>query len=159
MENTQNKSTTKEEKNAFNENLKINEINEYSNINMKYYFKIIGAIKPHILMNKLLDKLEGLKKIYNNENHSLFVNPYEDEYKIDVKLEYDNDQIPEELIGAGFGNFEEYINAFHLENIKIRIKLFKSNDGYLIRVFKKEGHFEIYHDLIEDIMRLIKELF
>ena len=156
VENTQNKSTTKEEKNAFNENLKINEINEYSNINMKYYFKIIGAIKPHIFMNKLLDILEGLKKIYS---HSLFVNPYEDEYKIDVKLEYDNDEIPEELIGAGFGNFEEYINAFHLEDIKIRIKLFKSNDGYLIRVFKKEGDFEIYHDLIEDIMRLIKKLF
>ena len=51
------------------------------------------------------------------------------------------------------------MNAFNLQDILIRNKLFKTSEGYLIKVFKKEGDFEIYIDLIKDIMKLIKELF
>ena len=154
-----NKSEQKVVKSFFNEYSKINYINEDSNLNMKYYFKIIGVIKPHIFMDHLLDNLGKLKKIYNNNNYELFINAYKNAYKIDIKLQYDNEEIKEELINDKFGNIEEYINAFHLQDITIRIKLFKTNRGYLIKVFKKEGDFEIYDDLIKDIMKIIKELF
>ena len=67
--------------------------------------------------------------------------------------------MPEELIDAGFDDYTEYKNAFHCQDLKIRIKLFKTNNGYLIKIYKKEGSIEEFNEYLADIMKLIKEAF
>ena len=157
-ENQKNKSGNKEKNNNyFTQDFCVPIITE-DNLNMKYYFKINGSINPKIFMNMLIDKLDELKA--KDNDIAVFIKRSEKEFKIDIAFEDDNDiEMPEELINAGFDDIEEYKNAFHCQDLRIRIKLFKTNDGYLIKVYKKEGSFEEFNVYLGDIMKLIKELF
>ena len=133
------KSVNKEEdKNFFTQDFCIPDITE-DNLDMKYYFKINASKKldlPNLLMNHLVNKLYDLK---SKDNDILFcITPSEKAFKIYIEFEDDKDiNMIEELIKGGFNDYTEYKNAFHCQNLGIRIKLFITNDGYLIKV-KKE---------------------
>ena len=160
-ENSRNKSGTKEgHKNYFSQDFILPDINE-DDLDMKNSFKINGPTKqelPKILMNELVDSLYGLKSKYNDIE--IFITPSKKAFKIDIQFEDDEDvDMPEDLVKAGFNDYIEYKNAFHCQNLRIRIKLFKANDGYLIKVYRKEGSLEEFNEYLGDIMTLIKKLF
>ena len=95
------------------------------------------------------------------EQRQLFVDEliFNDEEMFDTSI-YDEDvDMPDDLVKAGFNDYIEYKNAFHCQNLRIRIKLFKANDGYLIKVYRKEGSLEEFNEYLGDIMTLIKKLF
>lgn len=157
----QNKSGTKEgDKNYFSQDFILPNINE-DNLDMKNCFKINCPTKrelPKFLMNEIVDSLYGLKA--KDNDIEIFITPSKKAFKIDIQFEDDEDvDMPDDLVKAGFNDYIEYKNAFHCQNLRIRIKLFKANDGYLIKVYRKEGSLEEFNEYLGDIMTLIKKLF
>ena len=58
----------------------------------------------------------------------------------------------------GFNDNNEYLEAFHMEDLIIGIKLYREFNGYLINVYKKAGS-NIFNKYLEKIMKIIKNLF
>jgi serine/threonine protein kinase len=158
MEITVNKSITdKIKEDIFNENFELKEINE-ENLDMKNYFKINGEISPKKFMNLLYYKLSELENNKGNDNRIINIEPTGKGFEIDIKFESDNEEIIEEFEEDGIEveEIEDYLNQLDLT---IRVKLFKAQNGHLIKVFRKNGTYEDFNFYLGKIMKLIKELF
>ena len=131
-------------------------------INMKYFVKIDGEIKPNKFMSSVINLLKMKKKCdFNFSKKSFkFIVYLEDEEK------KGEDNIPKEL--------EEELKALNLEDknneddddegIKkvessIRVKLYKStNNEYIVKFDKKSGSMEDYYNNLKVIKEVIKNV-
>ena len=158
MEITANKSITdKIKEDIFTENFELKEVNE-ENLDMKNYFKINGEISPIKFMNLLYYKLSELENNKGNDNRIINIESTGKGFEIDIKFESDNEEIIEEFEEDGIEveEIEDYLNQLDLT---IRVKLFKAQNGHLIKVFRKNGTYEDFNFYLGKIMKLIKELF
>ena len=157
-ENTGNKSVTdKKKEDIFTENFELKEIYE-DNLDMKNYFKINGEISPKKFMNLLYYKLFELENNKGNDNRVINIESTGKGYEIDIKFEFDNDEIIEEFEEDEIEK-EEIKDYLKQLDLTIRVKLFKSQNGHLIKVFRKNGTYEDFHFYLGKVMKLIKELF
>ena len=155
--NSKNKSDNQEKKDIFNKKFELPKIDE-KNLDMKYYFKINGKISPKTFMNLLYYKLYDLKKNKGDDNRNIFLQESKTSFEIDIKFEIDNEEIIEEFENDGIEE-REIDDYLKLLELKIGVKLFKSQNGHLIKVFRKEGTYEDFHFYLVKVMKLIKELF
>ena len=152
--NMDNKSSGKINESYFDENCKLESIDE-NNLNLKYYLNIKGTSNPNDLMNALVEKVKAIE-IKDDEFRNLDIIPNDKYYKFDVILENNDKEIPEEFKNLGFNDFDDYAKVFGLQDLIIRIKLFKSNNGYLLRFLKKEGNIEDFREYLKKIISSIK---
>ena len=156
--NTANKSVTVQiKKDIFTKNFELKDINE-ENIDINNYFKINGEISPIKFMNLLYYKLSELEENKGDDNRIINIEPTGEGFEIDIKFEFDNEEIIEEFEKDGIEveEIEDYLNQLDLI---IRVKLFKSQNGHLIKVFRKNGTYEDFNFYLGKVMKLIKELF
>lgn len=130
---------------------------EEDKLDRKYYFKINGNLNPKYYMKALADKLKGIKK--DNDYREFDIIPNDDYSKLVILFENNDKEIPEELKNIGFNDYDDYAKIFGLLDLTIQIKMFKSKNGYLIRVIKKGGNAEDFNEYLEIIMKLIKSTF
>ena len=160
--NSQNKSI--EEKNKpFEKAFSLDDLEELEedDLNMKYYFKINdfnNYLNVHNFMNNLVCELEinGFEK--DKEKMKIKIIPSKNEYQIDIIFKNKEQKITEELKELGFNDYNEYLEAFHMEDLIIGIKLYREFNGYLIKVYKKAGS-NNFSEYLEKIMEIIKNLF
>ena len=130
---------------------------EKTGLNMNHYMKIIGKVNPCILMNTIAKKI---KKKYGDK---IDINPSEYKLKFDVCYENmdeedDEEENEEEEENKEEGN-EDFKNRIKDEKCVVRVKLFKSlNGGYIVRFSKKKGGTIEYHQYLEELRNIIKEL-
>ena len=140
----------------FTKDFELKNIDE-NNLDMKYYFKINGSLKPKIFMNLLYDKLSELKNNKDDDNRLFIIQPSEKDFKIFLKFENNNEEIIRKLEEKGIEeeNYEDFLNSLDLA---IGVKLYKAQNGYLVKVFKKKGTYEDFNFYLGKIMTLIREL-
>ena len=151
------KSDTDQKEDIFTQNFELKNIDE-DNLDMKYYFKINGSINPRIFMNDLYDKLYEIEKYKGDDNRTIYLEASEQSFEIDIQFQSDNDKIKEKLKEKGFEE-EDFKDFLEKLDLTIRVKLFKAQNGYLIKVFRKKGTYEDFNYYLEKIMILIKDLF
>ena len=150
---TSNRSAGKDFKSYFKDNLELSSIEE-NNLDMKYNFKINGTLNPNDFMNELTDNLQNIKK--EDEIRSLDIVSSDVYYKLYLIFDNEDKEIPEELKSLEFNDYDEYAKICGVQNLVIQIKLFKSDNGYLIRVIKEEGSAEDFNVYLKKIMNSIK---
>ena len=132
---------------------------EEDDLNMKYYFKINDCnndLNVHNFMNNLACELNSFKN--DNEKMEIKIIPSKNEYQIDIIFKNKEQKITEELKELGFKDYNEYLEAFHMEDLIIGIKLYKKSNGYLIKVYKKAGS-NNFNEYLKKIMEIIQNLF
>ena len=132
---------------------------EEDDLNMKYYFKINDGnndLNVHNFMNNLACELNSFKN--DNEKMEIKIIPSKNEYQIDIIFKNKEQKITEELKELGFKDYNEYLEAFHMEDLIIGIKLYKESNGYLIKVYKKAGS-NNFNEYLKKIMEIIQNLF
>ena len=148
-----------DEMNTYFENelkLKLIEKEKY----MNYLINIKGYINPknflNILCNKIKDEFSDC--LVNNIN--------QDKAKFDVEFEEEEKEfvIPDELKGE-FDKLKIKMNEKKEEkedndnnNLIIRIKLYQTSEGYLLRFVKKQGNKNDFIDKFETISNLAKDI-
>jgi serine/threonine protein kinase len=90
--NMDNKSSGKINESYFDENCKLESIDE-NNLNLKYYLNIKGTSNPNDLMNALVEKVKAIE-IKDDEFRNLDIIPNDKYYKFDVILENNDKEIP-----------------------------------------------------------------
>ena len=134
---------------------------EKTGLNMNHYMKIIGKVNPCILMNTIANKI---KKKYGDK---ININASEYKLKFDVCYENmdeeddeeeNNEEEENEEDNDEEGN-EDFKNRIKDEKSVIQVKLFESlNGGYIVRFSKKKGGTIEYHQYLEELRNIIKEL-
>ena len=153
-----------EEKNkVFEKTFSLNGLEELEedNLNMKYYFKINdfeNNLNVHNFMNNLVCELKLIDYEKDNENMKIKIIPSKKKYQIDIIFKNKELKIIEELKELGFNDYNEYLEAFHMEDLIIGIKLYRESKGYLINVYKKVGN-NNFNKYLEKIMEIIKNSF
>ena len=140
------------ENDYFNKELKLKLIEKGKYMN--YIININGELNPRKFMNLICDKIQV-------EFPDCFIEIIKsDEAKIDITFR--EDLIPEEIKNKieelGIENEEKEENEEDQKEINIRIKLYKTSDGYLIRFVNKEGDKNDFIDKFEKISHLVKKL-
>ena len=125
---------------------------------MKHYFRINGTFNEKDFMNELGNKLKEIKKEDKIREFNLYSNSNDKYYKLYLTLENENKEIPKELESLEFTDYEEYAKILGIQDLSIQIQLFRSVNGYIIRVIKKEGSGEEFNEYLEKIMNTIKSL-
>ena len=155
---SKNKSGSAQDKeDIFAENFILENIDE-DDLDMKYHFKIDGLLSPKKFMNLLYYQLSELKNNKDDDNRLFFIQPSGKDFEIDIKFENDNEEIIEEFQQKGIEE-EDFEDLLRLLDLEIGVKLFKAQNGYLIKVFRKNGTYEDFYLYLGKIMNLIKELF
>jgi serine/threonine protein kinase len=134
---------------------------EEDDLNMKYYFKINdfnNYLNIHNFMNNLVCELEINDFEKEKEKTEKKIIPNKNEYQIDIIFKNKEQTITEELKELGFNDYNEYLEAFHMQDLIIGIKLYREFNGYLINVYKKAG-INNFNEYLEKIMKIIKNLF
>ena len=108
-------------------------------------------------MNNFANKIKEINDCTIEESKDNY------EFNIIIQKEDDDEEIPEdfedELFKLGIEDAKDYMNYINKNDLIIQIKLFKSQNGYLIRILKKEGEMEDFYDIFEEIMQIAKDLF
>ena len=151
-----NKSGTNTDVIYFSEDLELDYINE-DIIDKENYIKINGYLNPKNFMNSFANKIKEINDCTIEESKDNY------EFNIIIQKEDDDEEIPEdledELFKLGIEDAKDYMNYINKNDLIIQIKLFKSQNGYLIRILKKEGEMEDFYDIFEKIIPIAKDLF
>ena len=112
-------------------------------INHFDYIKIKGFLQPNIFMYDLCEELD--KKFKD----LCLIEPSEEKLKFIVyfieKIETQNDNEKKETIERDL--------------VSIQVKLYKTDDGYILKLIKKEGSRRDFFDIYKDIAEIVQKLF
>ena len=112
-------------------------------INHFDYIKIKGFLQPNIFMYDLCEELD--KKFKD----LCLIEPSEEKLKFIVyfieKIETQNDNEKKETIERDL--------------VSIQVKLYKTDDGYILKLIKKEGSRRDFFDKYKDIAEIVQKLF
>ena len=120
---------------------------------VNYFININGGLNPRKFMNLLCDKIQG-------EFKDCFIEVIKDDDKAKIEVTFEEDLISEDFKKQfkEFGiEFEE--NEETQKEIVLRIKLYRTYDGYLIRFVNKKGDKSDFIDKYEKISNLVKQIF
>ena len=119
---------------------------------MNYFININDELNPRKFMNLLCDKIQG-------EFKDCFIEVIKDDDKAKIEVTFEEDLISEDFKKQfkEFGiEFEE--NEETQKEIIIRIKLYRTSEGYLIRFVNKKGDKGDFIDKYEKISSLVKQI-
>lgn len=127
-------------------------------LNMQYYMKINGDLKPGAFMNALANKIvkdfQDNAKIEVCQNGLKFNVIFEDEL---VDEEEPDEELEKELEKLGLEDVDE--ETITKKDCVIQIKLFQSlNGGYVVRFVRKGGEIEEYYKKLDNIKSIVKKV-
>ena len=119
---------------------------------MNYFIIIKGELNPRKFMNSLCDKIQG-------EFKDCFIEVTKDDNKAKIEVTFEEDLIPEDIKNKikELGIEMEENEETQKETV-IRIKLYRTSDGYLIRFVNKNGDKSDFIDKYEKISNLVKKI-
>ena len=126
-----------------------------------YYIEINGNLNPSNFLNSLCYKIKE-----KFEDDDCFINAKKDKAVFDVEFDLDTgeEEIPEEIekelekleIDKEENKEENKIEKEEENKLIIRIKLYRTSQGYLLRFVKKEGNKTDFIDKFEIISKLVQ---
>ena len=156
-----NKSIGNNDNQPFKQSFELDDLEE-KNLDMNFYFKIndfTNSLNVRNFMNNLVNQLNINLLEKENESQKLIIKPNEEEYQINITFKNKEQEITEEIKELGFNSYKEYLEAFHMEDLVVGVKLYKNFYGYLVKVYKKEGSTISFNEYLEKIMKIIKDMF
>ena len=118
---------------------------------MNYYINIKGNLDPRKFMNSFCNKIINE---FGNDNCYIEADK-NNKAKFDIIFEEDaiQKEIKEKLKNIGIEISED------TKEIKMKIKLYKTIEGYLLRFVKKEGDKDDFIEKFEKLSKLVKNIF